>query len=128
MSSGLGFKYSREVSDLVDADEYREFLKSGRMTEDEASYLRQFLFEFYGRPTKAQLKIHDPTTYYTALTNCQHARRRDLVANPESDFTPNKLQANSVYTPADYRKGSSNPEDIYIAKQQYARSRRRRSD
>lgn len=126
--SGLGFKYSREVADLVDADEYREFFNSGRMTEDEARYLRQFLSEYYGRPTKGQLTVHDPTLHYKALDADQRSRRRDITTNPDADLTPNKLHARSIYSPSDYRKGSSNPEDIYIAKQQYALRRGRRSD
>lgn len=122
----LGFKYSREVSDLVDADEYREFLNSGRLTLYERNYLRQFLSEYYGRPTKDQLKIHGPE-YYHLLTADQRLRRRDITTH-EPDTTPNKPHATPHYSPSDYRKGSSNPEDIYIAKQQYAQRRRRLAD
>lgn len=104
--SQLGFKYSRDVADLVDADEYRALLDSGRMNDEEATFLKQFLKEYYGRPSRSQLVIHDPEKYGKDLEAAARSRRRDLKANPQPDQSPMSkfVSRDRYYSPEDYRK------------------------
>ena len=99
-SGKLGFKYSREVAQYVDAEEYRQLLSSGRLTEDEAAWMRQFLAEYYGRPTKKQLKIHSQAQNKD-LCKAQDARRRDL-ANQRASSTQTSKRRAAAYSAQDY--------------------------
>lgn len=116
--NNLGFKYSKDVSDLVDADEYRELLRSGKLTEAEAEFMKQFLKEYYGRPSKSQLKVHDPDKHHKSLQAADSRRERDIHCNPQTEIKPKEPKARHTYDPSDYRKESSSPEDILILKEE----------
>ncbi len=115
--SDLGFKYPRSAEEFVDADEYREFLGSGKLKPDEADFLKQFLAEYYGKPSKKQLKLHEPH-HYQGLCEAARARDRDVLSNAP-DFSPVKPQGNrknTYYTPDDYSLIThKTPEDALLA-------------
>lgn len=106
---GLGFFYPHECAVYVDAEEYRALLNSGKLSEDEASFLRQFLKEYYGRPVKSEVLIHDSCTLLIAT---QHSRRRDvtMITEPATSY--------SAYTSADYFAPRANPEEMLLFREE----------
>jgi len=119
--TSLAFRYSADQEDFVDAEEYRKFLASGSLSSKDASYLKQFLMEWYGKPTSSQLKIHSKSQLKD-LNNRSNASRRDVAAGRQPDFAPAKakVSADRYYSPHDY--GSmivSTPEDVIIALEEF---------
>lgn len=102
---GLGFFYPQESAVYVDADEYRALIDSGRLSEDETRFLRQFLKEYYGRRAKSDVVIHDSNS---KLLEGQRCRRRDVTLVTEAATTYSR------YTSADYFAPRANPEEIML--------------
>lgn len=119
--ANLAFRYSADQVDFVDAEEYRKLLASGSLSPRDAAYLRQFLSEWYGKPTSKQLRIHGKN-HLKELNNRANASRRDVTAGRQPDFAPAKakVSADRYYTPVDYgSKIVSTPEDVIIALEEF---------
>ncbi len=119
-SGKLGFRYALCDASMIDADDYRALLRSGKLSSEEAVWLRQFLREYCGKQTKAQNKL---SSEEQRKSNRQRAaeRERELTTANEKDvaasLAPKRARnRHECYEPQDYNKLGSDltPEELLI--------------